>query len=65
MSNRDARDGVVLWMLLESQIAGVTVDAVEQQPLAAVRHCYELTDIDEKARLERRSIQLNAHAHPQ
>ena len=52
-------------MLLESQIAGVTVDAVEQQPLAAVRHCYELTDIDEKARLERRSIQLNAHAHPQ
>ena len=55
----------MLWMLLESQIAGVIVDAVVQQPLAAFRHCYELTDIDEKARLERRSIQLNAHAHPQ
>jgi hypothetical protein len=28
VSDRDARDGMALWMLLESQIAGVIVDAV-------------------------------------
>ncbi len=50
---------------LESQLGALTVDAVVQQPLASIRHCYEITDPDEKARLERRCAQLTAQLHPQ
>jgi hypothetical protein len=54
----EIRDGFVIWMQLESQIGALTVDAVVRTPLASVRHCYEITDPDEKNRLERRYAQL-------
>jgi hypothetical protein len=52
------RDGVVTWMQLESKIGALTLNAMVQQPLGAIQ-CYEITDPEEKARLERRCTQLN------
>jgi hypothetical protein len=61
----DIRNEMVIWMQLESQIGALTVDAMVQQPLATVRHCYEITDPDETARLERRCAQLAAQMNTQ
>jgi hypothetical protein len=55
---------VVTSMLLESQVGSLTFDAMMQQPLASIRHWYEITDPDEKARLERRCGQLTASINP-
>jgi len=54
----EVRNDIVTWFQLESQLGALTVDAVVQQPIASVRHCYEITDSDEKSRLERRCAQL-------
>jgi hypothetical protein len=54
------QDGIVSWMQLESKIGALTFDAVVRQPLASVRHCYEITDSGEMARLNRRCAQLTA-----
>jgi hypothetical protein len=51
------QDGIVNWMQLESQIGAMTFDLHLQGPLDSFRHCYEITDPDEKARLERRCTQ--------
>jgi hypothetical protein len=56
----EIRDGVVVWLQLETQIGGLTVDAVVLQQLNSVRHVYEITDGEEKARLERRYDQVKS-----
>lgn len=63
----EIRDGVLIWLQLETQIGGLTVDAVLLQQLNSVRHVYEITDSEEKARLQRRydEVKLRIQIPPQ
>jgi hypothetical protein len=50
-------NGVVNWIQLETKIGALTYDVHVQQPIESVRHFYEITDEDEKQRLNRRYSQ--------
>ena len=53
-------NGVVNWIQLETKIGALIYDAHVRQPLESVRHFYEISDQDEKQRLNRRYSQLIA-----
>lgn len=61
----NVKDGNVTLMQLESQVGMLTVDAIVLRPLDSIRGFYEITDPDEKARLERRCQQLRGQVNPQ
>ncbi len=54
---------VVNWIQLETKIGALTYDVHVRQPIASVRHFYEITDEDEKQRLNRRHLQLIAQVN--
>lgn len=47
-------NGLITWMLLDSKIGPISVDAVLRQKSDKARHYYEITDRDEIDRLQRR-----------